>query len=96
MANQNTKQGDERLENVEEALSKTELWIENNQKTLWIILIVLLVIAFGIFGITKYNQKRNQEAMNQIFPQEISFESRLPKPLTSPHIMWKTRTMPPL
>ena len=76
MANQNTKQGDERLENVEEALSKTELWIENNQKTLWIILIVLLVIAFGIFGITKYNQKRNQEAMNQIFPQEISFEEQ--------------------
>ena len=71
-----TKQGDERLENVEEALSKTELWIENNQKTLWIILIVLLVIAFGIFGITKYNQKRNQEAMNQIFPQEISFEEQ--------------------
>jgi hypothetical protein len=34
MAKQNTKQGDERLENVEEALSKTELWIENNQKTL--------------------------------------------------------------
>ena len=76
MANQNTKQGDERLENVEEALSKTELWIENNQKTLWIILIVLLVIAFGIFGITKYNQKRNQAAMNQIFPQEISFEEQ--------------------
>ena len=76
MAKQNTKQGDERLENVEEALSKTELWIENNQKTLWIILIVLLVIAFGIFGITKYNQKRNQEAMNQIFPQEISFEEQ--------------------
>ena len=79
MAKQNTKQGDERLENVEEALSKTELWIENNQKTLWIILIVLLVIAFGIFGITKYNQKRNQEAMNQIFPQEISFEEQAAK-----------------
>ena len=45
MAKQNTKQGDERLENVEEALSKTELWIENNQKTLWIILIALLVQA---------------------------------------------------
>ena len=76
MAKQDTKQAEERLENVEEALSKTELWIENNQKTLWIILIVLLVIAFGIFGITKYNQKRNQEAMNQIFPQEISFEEQ--------------------
>ena len=37
MAKQDTKQAEERLENVEEALSKTELWIENNQKTLWII-----------------------------------------------------------
>ena len=53
MAQQNTKQGDERLENVEEALSKTELWIENNQKTLWAILIAVLVIAFAIFGVTK-------------------------------------------
>ena len=74
MAKQDTKQGDERLENVEEALSKTELWIENNQKTLWIILIALLVVAFGIFGITKYNQKRNQTAMNESFMPQKYFE----------------------
>ena len=71
MATKDTKQGDERLENVEEVLSKTELWIENNQKTLWIILIALLVIAFGIFGVTKYNQKRNKTAENLSFmPQK--------------------------
>ena len=74
MAKQDTKQGDERLENVEEALSKTELWIENNQKTLWIILIALLVAAFVIFGITKYNQKRNQNAMNESFMPQKYFE----------------------
>ena len=68
------KQGDERLENVEEALSKTELWIENNQKTLWMILIGLLVVAFAIFGITKYNQKRNQNAMNESFMPQKYFE----------------------
>ena len=79
MAKQDTKHVDERLENVEEALSKTELWIENNQKTLWIILIVLLAVAFGIFGITKYQQKRNQAAMNQIFPQQINFEEQAAK-----------------
>ena len=76
MANQNTKQqGDERLGNVEEALSKTELWIEQNQKTLWIVLIALLVIAFGIFGVTKYKQKRNEKASAQIFKAEQYFES---------------------
>jgi tetratricopeptide (TPR) repeat protein len=73
MAKQDTKQGDERLENVEEALSKTELWIENNQKTLWIILITLLVIAFGIFGVTKYKQKRNQTASNLIYKAQDYF-----------------------
>ncbi len=76
MAKQNTKQGDERLENVEEALSKTELWIENNQKTLWIILIALLVVAFAIYGITNYNKKRNETAKNLSFPQEITFEQQ--------------------
>ena len=71
-----TKQGDERLENVEEALSKTELWIENNQKTLWTILIAVLVLGLIIWGVSTRNQKRNQTAMNQSFPQEIAFEEQ--------------------
>ena len=77
MAKQNTKQGDERLENVEEALSKTELWIENNQKTLWIILIALLVVAFAIYGISNYNKKRNEAARNMSFPSQIDFEQQV-------------------
>ena len=80
MAKQNnTKQGDERLENVESALSKTELWIENNQKILWIILIALLVIGVGIFFINKYQKERNLKAQNQSFPQEITFEEQAAK-----------------
>ena len=76
MAKQETKQGDERLENVEEALSKTELWIENNQKTLWIILIAVLLIGLAIWGLNARNQKRNQAAMNQSYTQEIAFEEQ--------------------
>ena len=72
---QNVNQGDERLENVEEALSKTELWIENNQKTLWIIFIAVLVIAFGIYGVSRYNKKRNENASAQIFKAQQYFES---------------------
>ena len=75
MAKQNTKQGDERLENVEEALSKTEQWIEDNQKTLWIILIAVLVIAFAVFGVSKYKNKRNETASSQIFKAQQYFES---------------------
>ncbi len=76
MAKQDTKQAEERLENVESALSKTELWIENNQKTLWIILIALLVAAFAIYGITNYKKKRNETAKNLSYPQEINFETQ--------------------
>lgn len=80
MAKQNTKQqGDERLENVESALSKTELWIENNQKILWIILIALLVIGVGIFFVSKYQKERNEKAQNQSFTQEIAFEEQATK-----------------
>ena len=78
MANKNTKQ-DDRLENVEEALSKTELWIENNQKTLWIILIALLAVALAVFGITKYNKNRNEKAKNLSYPQELTFEEQANK-----------------
>ena len=74
MAKQDTKQAEERLENVEEALSKTELWIEENQKTLWGILIALLVVAFAIYGINRYRQKRNETASKQIFNAEAAFE----------------------
>lgn len=73
--NVNVNQGDERLENVEEALSKTELWIEKNQKTLWIVLGVIVVIALAIFGITKRNQKRNETASSLIFSAQKYFES---------------------
>ena len=75
MAKQNTQQGDERLENVEEALSKTEQWIEDNQKLLWTILIAVLVVAFGVFGVTKYMNKRNATASAQIFKAQQYFEN---------------------
>ena len=73
MAKQDIKQVDERLENVEEALSKTELWIENNQKTLWIILIVLLVIAFGIFGRSEEHtsELQSQYKISYVIPNFI-------------------------
>lgn len=75
MAKKNVKQAEERLENVEEALSKSELWIEKNQKTLWIILIVLVALALAIFGVTKYNKKRDVTASSQIFYAQQYFEN---------------------
>ena len=59
---------------MEEALSKTELWIENNQKILWIILITLLAVALGIFGVNRYKQKRNETASNLIYKAQSYFD----------------------
>lgn len=77
MANKNEKIQEENnvVENVETTLGTAEQWIENNQKTLWIILIAVLVVAFAIFGITKYNKKRNENASAQIFKAQQYFES---------------------
>lgn len=76
MAQKNvTQETDERLGNVEEAFSNTEKWIENNQKTLWIILIAVLVVAFGIYGVSRYNKKRDENASSQIFKAQQYFES---------------------
>ncbi len=76
MAQKNVNQEtDERLGNVEEALSTTEKWIEDNQKTLWIIFIAVLVVAFGIYGVSRYNKKRNETASSQIFKAQQYFEN---------------------
>lgn len=75
MAQKNVNQEDERLGNVEEALSNTEKWIENNQKTLWIIFIAVLVVAFGIYGVSRYTKKRDENASSQIFKAQQYFES---------------------
>ncbi|MCF0199951.1 MAG: tetratricopeptide repeat protein [Bacteroidales bacterium] len=72
---QNEIQGNERMENVEEALGKTELWVENNQRVLWIILGIVIVIALAIFGLTKRNQMRNEAASSAIFKAQNYFES---------------------
>ena len=79
MAKKNTNQGDERLENVDEALSKTELWIQNNQKILWIILGCLVVAAVGYFLYTWHNKTRNEDAKNESFVSEINFEEQASK-----------------
>ncbi len=77
MANQSEKQNrvDENLQNVENALSKTELFIEKNQKTIWIVLGIIIAIVLIIFGIKKsYLDPRSEEASKQIFKAQQQFE----------------------
>ncbi|MBU1370868.1 MAG: tetratricopeptide repeat protein [Bacteroidetes bacterium] len=74
--NKGLEKGDERLESVEEALSKSELFIVNNQKTLISIITILIVIVLGYFGVNKYYiQPNEKEAQTQMFMAEWYFEA---------------------
>lgn len=62
------------LENVEQALSKTELFIENNKNILMGILIAAVVIILAVMGIKKfYLDPRSERAANEMFKAQTYF-----------------------
>lgn len=71
----NTKdQTEDSFENVEQVLSKSEQFIENNQKLILNILIALVVIAGGYYAINKLHlQPKEIEAQNSIFHAQEYF-----------------------
>jgi tetratricopeptide (TPR) repeat protein len=66
---------EDRIVKVEEALSKTEKFIESNQMLLTIIVGVIIVVVLGFFGFKKlYVGPRENEAKQQMFMAERYFE----------------------
>lgn len=64
------------VENVEGALTKTERYIEENQKSLTIILIVVFALFGGYYGYKRlYLAPKEQEAKSQMFVAEEYFEA---------------------
>ena len=62
------------LENVEQALSKTELFIEKNKNVLMGILIAAIVIILAVMGIKKfYSDPRAEKASNEMFKAQTYF-----------------------
>jgi tetratricopeptide (TPR) repeat protein len=60
---------------VEEALSKTEQFIENNQKLLTIVIGVIVVVVLVFFGFKRfYMAPREKEATEQMFMAQQYFE----------------------
>lgn len=74
MANKKEMQGDERLENVENALSKTELWIEEHQKLIYGIIAAVIVIAGIIWGLKALNDRKDANASKEIFTAQKYFD----------------------
>jgi tetratricopeptide (TPR) repeat protein len=66
---------EDRIVAVEEAFSKTEHFIESNQKIIMIVIVVLIVGVLGFFGFKRYYlAPRETEAQAQMFMAEKYFE----------------------
>ncbi len=70
-----TDSAEEKIHVVEEALSKSEQFIEKHQKSLMIIIGAIIVIGLGIFAFQKlFLQPREKEAQGQMFMAQKYFE----------------------
>ena len=74
MSKKDKKKKDEPVENIEQALTKTEQFIERNQKLLLYSLVGLIVVVLGYWFYSNYRSKRNDEAFEQMFKAEQSFQ----------------------
>jgi tetratricopeptide (TPR) repeat protein len=74
---QEIKKGEETLENVETALSKTELWIEEHQKLIYGVIAAIIIIAGIIWGLKALNDKKDRTASNEIFTAQKYFEKEM-------------------
>ncbi len=71
----NKQQPEQPIEVVEDVLSKTEQYIENNQKSLLIIVAVIAVIVGGYLAFQRfYVGPMEEEAKSQMFSAERYFE----------------------
>ena len=77
MAQKNLKDKEaERQENIEQTVSATEQFYNENKKLIWGIVAVVLVIGLGILAYNKFiYQPRCVEAMQQAYPAEMSFQN---------------------
>ena len=70
----NSKKAEENIQAVEQALGKSERFIEENQKPITIILIVLVAIVLGYFGFQRYYiQPKEEKAQKDMFMAEKYF-----------------------
>ncbi|MCX6245472.1 MAG: tetratricopeptide repeat protein [Bacteroidetes bacterium] len=66
---------EERIVAVEEAFSRTEQFIEKNQKIILIVVGAIIVVVLGYFGFKRlYIAPREKEAQSQMFMAEKYFE----------------------
>ncbi len=73
--NKKDQVSEDNFENLEEALSKTEQYIEKNQKKLTTIALAIMVVAVAIFAFQKYYKAPLEEnAKSQIYQAQRYFD----------------------
>ena len=73
--NKKKQVSEDNFENLEEALSRTEQYIENNQKKLTTIVLVIMLIAVAVFAYQKYYAAPlEKRAQDQLFQAQRYFE----------------------
>ena len=66
----------QRQENIEQTVSATEQFYNENKKAIWGIVAAVLVIGLGILAYNKFiYQPKCVEAMQQCYPAEMSFQN---------------------
>lgn len=77
MAQKNLKDKEaERQENIEQTVSATEKFYNENKKMIWGVVAAILVIGLGILAYNKFIfQPKCVEAMQQAYPAEMSFQN---------------------
>ncbi len=75
MAKKKTDNTEEKIMAVEEALSKTEIFIERNQKLIGIVIGAIALVVLAYFGFQRfYLMPREKQAQSQMFMAEKYFE----------------------
>jgi tetratricopeptide (TPR) repeat protein len=75
MADKKIDKTEQRIEAVEEAFSRTEQFIEKNQKIIVIVVAAVIVIVLGFFGFKRfYLAPKEKDAQSQMFMAEKYFE----------------------